>query len=131
MSSYAIMELRENSLVLWSLMSLSLSECGFGAQGIRVLYIPGKSSDPKPSEYLLALSFTSLYSLRKLASPLVFGGHSEKSHITGYDSFEVCAQGQNPSCRDMQTEFTNGQFGCVASKHSRGYTLMGVRLWKR
>ena len=59
-SSHAIMEFNENLPALWSLINLSLSDRGLGAEWMGVLYIPGNKSVPKPSEYLPASSSISL-----------------------------------------------------------------------
>ena len=66
-SSRAIIEFREKIPALWSLTSLNFSDRGFGTAWTGVLYIPGKSSFPKLSKYLLAPISESLCSLRKSA----------------------------------------------------------------
>ena len=125
------MEFKEKCPTLWSLVSQSFSDLGFGTACIGVLYIPGKRSVPKLSEYLSALISMSLCSLRKSASRSVFRGQSEKSQVKGYSSFWVLAHGQNPSWREVQMDWTNSWFGCESNSSSNLEILIGVTILNR
>src|ERR1700679_3321052 len=110
MLSRAIIEFKENSPALWSLINLNLSDRGFGAEWMGWLYIPGNKPVPNPSEYLCSAISVSLCDLRKPASRSVFVRRSEKSHVTGSASNLVCAHGQNPSLSAKQTESVQDLF---------------------
>ena len=131
MTSHAIIELSEKGPALWSFTSLNLMDQGFGTTWIGVLYIPGNNSFPKLSEYRPAAISMSLCDLRNSASASFFRGRSEKSHVTGYSSLWVWAQGQKPSLSEVQTDSTKGLLGCVSSNFSNRSTLTGVTIWKR
>ena len=73
---------------------------------MRVLYMPGSSSEPKEGEYHSQSSSISCCSLRKerLASHV---GCLEKLNVVGAESSGQ-AKGQTPSLRLQQTEETRG-----------------------
>jgi len=93
------------------------------------LYIPGRSSVPKDTEYLPAVISRSCCSHTKhaAASSRV---HVEKSNVSRSFGL-ITAIGQAPSLSEQHTDSTSSQFGCCRRSDSNLLILIGITILNR
>src|SRR5271168_5205819 len=96
-----------------------------------MVYMPGKRSVPNASEkYPFFCSSKHCFRM-KVACLSSVGIGRDSSCVIGKDSHKESAQGQNPSRRPVQIDFTKRGFGWFFNKDSNMSTLIGDRTWNR